>query len=285
MAARSDRPPPPRSQAPAALTDAWPSPSPRPPKRVAPPSRSPGGGGLERWQHPFQTLMPYRVGEVLLISSDYDAFVLEEDGSLADRLYSRYSELNLSRIPRITHAGTAKAARALLEERNFDLVMTVARIADDDALTLCRFVAKVYPRIPIVLLLLDESDLARIDRFAARQTVSRIFQWTGRARSLIAAIKSVEDLKNAEHDTHVGGVKLLLVVEDGIREYSSFLSTLYPILFRQAGSLIDEGLNDFQRVIRLRARPKILLAQSTEEARHMYRRFGDNIIAVLTDVR
>ncbi|MEM9696878.1 MAG: hypothetical protein AAGA56_30360, partial [Myxococcota bacterium] len=238
MPARSDRPPP-RSQAPTALDAPSLRHAPAREPVVAPPSRARGGGGFERWQHPFQTLMPYRVGEVLLISSDYDAFVLEEDGSLADRLYSRYSELNLSRIPRITHAGTAKAARALLAERNFDLVMTVARIADDDALTLCRFVAKAYPRVPIVLLLLDESDLARIDRFAARQTVARIFQWTGSARSLIAAIKSVEDLKNAEHDTTVGGVKLILVVEDGIREYSSFLSTLYPILFRQAGSLID----------------------------------------------
>ena len=240
----------------------------------------PARGGLE-----FHGLMPYRVHEALLLSSEYDAFILEEDGPLTDRVFSQYSELNLSQVPRITHVTTARAAMVLLDERRFDLVITVVRVEDTDADRFSAEVKAKYPRMPVVLVIFDEGDLRLFPNSQPPPTVDRVFLWTGDATILIAAIKLIEDQRNAHHDTKSSGVQVIVVVEDGLRAYSTFLGLLYRELLLQSQSLISEGVNELHRLLRMRARPKILLANCFEDGLALVREFSDHVLALVTDVR
>ncbi len=233
------------------------------------------------WHRRRSALMPYRVLDVLLLSSDYDAFVLEEDGPLGDRIFRRYTELSLSAPPRITHTSDAERALELLGQRRFDLVVTVPRIGEFDVARLAPRLRAKAPRVPIVVLVFDESDGA----IAASAGHVLPFFWTGSATSLIAAIKLVEDHANVDHDTRVAGVRVLLVVEDGVRAYSSLLAQLYPELLAQASSLIAEGYSDYHRITSLCARPKIVLARSYDEGLARFYRHRDYLSAVLTDIR
>jgi CheY-like chemotaxis protein len=239
----------------------------------------------EPWHRRFQSLMPFRVRDILLVSSAYDAFVLEEDGSLSDRLFYQYSELNLSWAPRITHAATAEHALLLLEERRFDLVLTVARIGGIDAGEIGARIKERRPHTPVVLLVFDDADLVHLQGGRAPPTVDRVFSWTGSASVMIAVIKSIEDQRNVEHDTRTAGVQVILVVEDRPRAYSSFLGLLYPELMTQSSSLIAEGLNDFHRLLRMRARPKVLLATNFDDGLALYHRHQEYLCALMSDVR
>ncbi len=256
---------------------------------MGPPGRPlhiPGPDGRpEPWQQRFQSLQPYRVLDILLVSSAYDAFVLEEDGSLTDRLYSHYLELSLSATPRITHASSAPYALKMLRERHFDLVFMVVRPGGAETENLSRHIKSFEPGLPVVLLIFDETDLGAFPNGKLPPSIDRVFLWGGSTDVLLGAIKSVEDLRNATHDTAVAGVGVMIVVEDGIRGYSSFLSLLYPVLFQQSRSLIAEGLNDHHRLLRMRARPKILLATTVAEAEALYHRYADYVTALLTDMR
>jgi CheY-like chemotaxis protein len=238
----------------------------------------------EPWHRRFQALMPFRVREILLVSSAYDAFVLEEDGSLSDRLFYQYSELSLSWAPRITHAVNTERALQLLSRRRFDMVMTVVRIGDTDADELSRTIKERHHDIPVVLMIFDEADLQLFPGGRIPITIDHVFQWSGSAATLIAAIKLVEDQRNVRHDTRTAGVQVILVVEDKVRAYSSFLGILYPELLQQAGSLIAEGLNDFHRLMRMRARPKVVLATDFENGLAAFNHLRDHICALMTDV-
>src|SRR5262245_48649168 len=132
--------------------------------------------------HTFADLMPYRVREILLVSSSYDAYILEEDGPLTERLFAEYSELNLSWAPRLTHAPNTAAALDRLHERNFDLVLTTPRLADSSVLAFARLVKTEFPRMPVVCLLFNEADLAQFPESATRGVIDRLFMWTGDAR-------------------------------------------------------------------------------------------------------
>ncbi len=239
----------------------------------------------EPWYLRFHDLMPYRVREILLVSSPYDAFALEEDGRLTERIFTEYSELNLSSAPRITHVATGAKAMELLAERRFDLVVTMVRIADTDVSAFGRRVKERYPYMPVVLLVLTEADLTHFPGGVDPKAVDHVFWWTGDARIILAIVKLVEDQRNAPHDTGGAGVRVIIVVEDSVRRYSSILSLLYAELMQQSGSLASEGVNDLHRMMRMRARPKLLLARSYEEAMGHYRRFQEYVIAVISDVR
>ncbi len=232
----------------------------------------------------YQSLMPFRIREILLVSSDYDAFVLEEDGSLSDRIFYEYSELNLSWAPRITHTDSADAALALLSQRRFDLLVTVVKIGDVDAAAFSRDVEAQHPGMPLVLLIFDEADLRQFPHRQPPAAFDRVFQWTGSAGVLIAMIKSIEDQLNVAHDTGAG-VQVILVVEDRVRAYSSFLGLLYQELLKQSGSLVAEGFNDFHRLMRMRTRPKILLANDYESAERALDEHRDSVCALMTDIR
>jgi CheY-like chemotaxis protein len=229
--------------------------------------------------------MPFRIREILLVSSAYDAFVLEEDGSLSDRLFYEYSELSLSWAPRLTHAPTAARAHELLAKRRFDMVITVVHVSDSDAGQLSQAIKEQQRHLPVVLLIFDEEELDQFSDRKVPDSIDRVFQWTGNAGVLIAAIKTLEDARNVEHDTTVADVQVILVVEDEVRAYSSFLALLYPELMSQSGSLIAEGLNDFHRLMRMRGRPKIVLANDYEQASALFEKHRRNICALMTDIR
>lgn len=229
--------------------------------------------------------MPYRVHEILLVSSNYDAFTLEEDGRLTESILTQYSEVTLAAAPRITHVSTGAGAMELLAERRFDLVVSMVRIADMDVSAFGRQVKKVYPGMPVVLLVLTEADLRHLPGGVDPSAIDRVWVWTGDARIMLSIIKQVEDSRNVEHDARSAGVRVIIVVEDSARAYSSFLSLLYAELMAQSESLAAEGVNELHRLMRTKTRPKILLATNFEEALEYYRKFRDYVVAIVSDVR
>lgn len=243
-----------------------------------------GNAGPETPFGSFNDLMAHRIREVLLVTSDYDAFILEEDGPLNDRVFSQYSELNLSNAPRISHVTTGARAMQMLAERRFDMVIAMVRVADTDANALGRRVKQHYSRMPVVLLVRSEAELAQLPGGIDDAAVDHVFCWTGDARIVLSMIKIVEDSLNIAQDIRAG-VRAIIVVEDSVRRYSAFLSMLYAELMVQSESLVAEGLNDLHRLVRMRARPKVLLARTYEEAIAFFERYREAIIAVISDVR
>lgn len=241
------------------------------------------GRPLDPWYSTFHDLMPHRVREILVVSSPYDAFTLEEDGRLTERIFTEYSELNLSSAPRITHVATGAGAMELMANRRFDLVITMARIADTDVSAFGKKVKASYPNMPLVLLVLTERDLTQFPGGVAPASVDHVFWWNGDARILLAIIKLVEDSLNAPEDTAKAGVRVIIVVEDSVRRYSSFLSLLYAELMKQSNSLVYEGVNDLHRLMRMRARPKLVLAKTYGQAMALFTRYKDNVVAVISD--
>lgn len=246
-------------------------------------SPAPRARPLDPWYSTFHDLMPHRVREILVVSSPYDAFTLEEDGRLTERIFTEYSELNLSSAPRITHVNTGASAMELLAQRRFDLVITMARIADTDVGSFGRKVKARFPAMPVVLLVLSERDLGQFPGGLAPTVIDHVFWWNGDARILLAIIKLVEDQLNAPEDTAKAGVRVIIVVEDSVRRYSSFLSILYAELMRQSNSLVYEGVNDLHRLMRMRARPKLVLAKTYEQAMELFLRYRENVVAVISD--
>jgi DNA-binding NarL/FixJ family response regulator len=240
---------------------------------------------LAPWYETFHELMAYRVREVLLVSSPYDAFTLEEDGRLTERLFLEYAELNLSSAPRITHASTGARALEIMRERRFDLIITMVRLEDVDVNAFGRLVKQAHPEVPVVLLSFSEADLKRFPGGVDRTLLDGVFVWTGDARILLAIIKLVEDARNVEHDTKLAGVRVIIIVEDRERRYSSFLTLLYRELMLQSASLIAEGINEAHKMIRMRARPKLLLATTFEQAIEQYALYRDHAYAIISDVR
>ncbi|MBU0506805.1 MAG: PEP/pyruvate-binding domain-containing protein [bacterium] len=228
--------------------------------------------------------MPYRVREILLVSSTYDAFILGEDGRLTERLFAEYSEFNLTQAPRITHASNSQEALKMLKQRRFDLVMTMVRLEDTNVNAFGRMIKAVDPGMPVVLLIFNETDLDNFPGGIDHSVIDFSFLWRGDARILLTITKIVEDKKNVDPDVKNGDVRCILVVEDAVRRYSSFLTLLYSVIMSQSYSLISEGLNDLHKTFRMRARPKILLARTYEEAIGYYNNYGKQILALISDV-
>ena len=229
-------------------------------------------------------LMPIRVRDVLLVSSRYDAFVLEEDGHLTEQIFLEYRSLSLSSAPRFTHVTTEQAAFELLQRRRFDMVLTVAREATTRLIDFGREVKKVQPDLPVVALGFESADLSKLKRLVSPDALDAMFIWNGDAKILLAIMKSIEDQANVDNDIMVAGVRVILVVEDSIRFYSSFLAALYPELMKQSHSLFFEGLNRLQRLLRMRTRPKVLHATTYEQAIQLYENYHENILALISDV-
>jgi CheY-like chemotaxis protein len=231
----------------------------------------------------FENLMPFRVQDILLVSSLYDSFILREDGRLNELLIGESLELNLQRIPGITQVSTGKEALARYQPR-FNLIVTNIEVGDMDAAQLAHEVKESGLDIPVVVLAYD---YRKIKDFIARNAVSdidRIFLWQGNVRILIAIVKYIEDKRNVLHDTENMGVPVVLVVEDNIRYYSSFLPMIYTELITQARRLISEGINVAHKLVRMRARPKILLCANYEEAEQVVSQYKDYLFGVVSDV-
>ena len=233
----------------------------------------------------FENLMPFRVQNILLVSSLYDSFILREDGRLNELLIDESLELNLRQIPGITHVSSCAEALELAKSNpQYNLIVTNLAVGDTNAADLARKVRAAGLDVPVVVL---GYDYREIKNFVARNPVTdidRVFLWQGTARILIAIVKYVEDRRNVLHDTRAMGVPVLLVVEDNIRYYSSFLPVLYTELIKQSRRVIQEGINVAHKLVRIQARPKILLASSFEEAAELVERYRDYIFGLVSDV-
>jgi CheY-like chemotaxis protein len=232
----------------------------------------------------FHDLIPYRVREILLVSSPYDAFILEEDGRLSEQLYNDFTALDLSAPPRVHQASSSQEAQARLAVMRFDLILVMSSVADESINEFAAKVRGIYPTKPIIYLALDSRELEVAEEALDHDLVDSTYLWTGDSSVLLGIVKLVEDRKNADHDT-AAGVRVILVLEDSPSYYTNFLGLLYEELMKQAKSLYFEGLNELQRKLYIRSRPKILHAKSFEEGRALYKRYRDNLLALICDVR
>jgi CheY-like chemotaxis protein len=240
---------------------------------------------VERLFEGFENLMPFRVQDILLVSSLYDSFILREDGRLNELLIGESLELNLQQMPGITHVSSGAEALALARSQpRFNLIVTNLEVEDMRAAQLASEVKSAGLDVPVVVLAYDYRE---IKNFVARNPVTdidRIFLWQGNVRILISIVNYVEDKRNVLHDTEAMGVPVILVVEDNIRYYSSFLPVIYTELITQSRSLLSEGINVAHKLVRMRARPKILLCSSYEDAAQQATKYQDYLLGVVSDV-
>jgi len=232
----------------------------------------------------FTSLMRKRIYHILLISSVYDAFMLEEDGRIDEQIFNEYVSLNLRYPPRFILATSKKEAMEILDEESIDLVICMLSAEKNDTIELTENIKVSFPEIPIVVLTPFSREVSIKIETHDLSSVDYIFSWLGNADILLAIIKLIEDRMNVEHDVEEVGVQTIILVEDNIRFYSSYLPNIYKIIFKQSKSFMREGLNEHQKMMRARGRPKILLATNFEEALELYEKYKDNLLGVISDI-
>ncbi len=236
----------------------------------------------------FKDLMEFRVQEILLVASHYDTFVLEEDGQLTELLLEEYHSLalNMRYTPHFSRATNAAAALQLLKngDRAYDMVVASPRLSDMDVGEFARRAKLVRPEIAVTVLAAHAWSLPGLEGLRGSGDVDLLFLWQGDVKALLAMIKQIEDRRNADRDVLDGGVQVIILVEDEVRFYSTYLPHIYTEVTLQTGHLMVEGLNLSHRLLRIRARPKILLAQSFEEACSYAERYAGNILGVISDI-
>jgi hypothetical protein len=233
----------------------------------------------------FHELMTRKVTDILLVSSPYEAFVLEEEGRLAERIIHEYRGLNLSRPPMLTWVSTSAEALDALRRKKFDLVITMPLVDDTDAYVLGRTIKDNFPELPVFLLVHKTGQHVLDHKASDRQSIDRVYVWQGNSDLLLALIKNLEDRMNVAYDTERAKVRVIIVVEDSPVHYSALLPILYKEIVTQTQAAMEESVNDEHRIFRMRARPKILVAESYEEAVELYRRYQPYLLGVLSDVR
>jgi CheY-like chemotaxis protein len=232
----------------------------------------------------FHELMKFRVREILIVSSLYDAFVLEEDGGLSERILSEFMGLNLQFIPRVHRVSTAEEALTAIKDKPFDLVITMARLSDMNVIEFGRRVKELKPGMPVILLSYEWVETDLLVKLRKTRSIDKVFYWNGDTRILLAIIKYVEDERNVDNDIKQG-VQVILVIEDSPRFFSLFLPIIYTEIMTQTRLLISEGVNDLHRQLRMRARPKILLAETYEEGMEIFDKYKNNLLGVISDLR
>jgi len=235
----------------------------------------------------YHDLMRDRVREVLLVGSLYDSFVVESDGVLTEQIYGEYFKLNLNSIPRVTCAYTEESALDLFREGRFDLVIIMASLDFDMPLKLATSMRHIWPDIPILLMVTNNSSLAMLDTSRPELSAfNRVFVWNGYSKLFVGMIKYIEDWRNVEIDTRTGEVRVILLIEDSVRYYSRYLPVLYKVVLRQTQLLVEEERStETYKLLSIRARPKILLASSYEEALNIFETYKPYLLTVITDVR
>lgn len=233
----------------------------------------------------FVNLMTRRIFNVLLIANPYDAFMLEDDGRIDEKIFNEYMNLSLRYPPRFTQVSTEKEAWAQLKNTTFDLVIVMPGTDNNDTFDIARSIKDKYHHIPLVVLTpFSHGITARIEH-EDLSAFEYVFCWLGNTDLLVSIIKLIEDKMNLERDIKVVGVQMILLVEDSIRFYSSVLPNLYKFVLKQSKEFATEALNEHQRTLRMRGRPKIVLARTYEEAMHLYNRYEKNVLGVITDAR
>ncbi len=233
----------------------------------------------------FHELMANKVLEILLVASAYDAYILEEDGSLASKIINEYRGLNLSRPPRLTWESNARKALELLKQKEFDLVVAMPNLDDMDPFELGLAVKQQKPDLPVILLAHSEQGLYPTPKGKDCSGIDQIFIWSGDSDLLLAIVKSVEDRLNVDPDTRNAQVRVIILVEDSPLYRSYFLPLIYREVVRQTQEVLEESLNEEHRLLKMRARPKILVAATYQEAEALYERYQPYLFGVLSDTR
>ncbi len=232
----------------------------------------------------FYNLMKYHVQDVLLVASPYDAYILEEDGALTKRIFNDFIELDLHYIPRITRVYSAEEALNFLKKDNFDLVITMPRLSDMTPIEFGKKVKEIKKDLPVVLLTYVpvEKDVLMLVR--EKQYIDKVFYWMGDSKLFLAIIKYIEDEKNAERDTRLG-VNVILIVEDSPWYYSFFLPLIYTEILKQTRKIIRDTINESDVISRVKARPKILTAETFEEAIDIFEKYKSKLLGIISDVQ
>lgn len=233
----------------------------------------------------FQDLMQRRIMNVLLIATPYDAFMMEEDGRVDEQIYFEYVSLNLSSPPRFTKVANYHEAREALRDKNFDLIIAMPGVDVSETFLEARQLDTLYPDIPFVVLTPFSKEVRRRIANEDLRGVDYVFSWLGNVDLILAIIKLIEDRMNADNDIGGVGVQAIILIEDSIRFYSSVLPHLFKFLLQQSKDFATEALNEHEQMLRMRGRPKVLLARDYEEAKALFDRYSENILGVVSDVR
>lgn len=233
----------------------------------------------------YYSLMERRIRRILMISSSYDAYILEEDGQIEAQLYREYIDLNISNPPALTWVNTTQEAIDLLEkDPGYDLIIDMFNVRDAAIFDQARHIRERWPGIPIVILTNFSRELLKKIASADQSAIDYIFTWNGNADLILAIVKLLEDRMNADADILSSGVQAILLVEDSIRYYSTYLPAIYKLVLKQSAEFLKEALNEQQLKLRKRARPKILLATNYDEAMELYTKYRKNLLGVISDV-
>lgn len=232
----------------------------------------------------FNVLMKNRIYHVLLIASAYDTFILEDDGRIDEQIFNEYVSLNLRYPPQFIQASSQEQAFELLKTEKIDLIITMLSAEKRDTFELASNIKTRYPNIPIVVLTPFSREVSLKVNQEDLSSIDYIFSWLGNADILLAIIKLIEDKMNVDSDVKNIGVQTILLVEDSIRFYSSYLPNIFKIIFKQSKKFMTEGLNEHQQMLRMRGRPKILLATNYEEAVEFYDKYKQNMLGIISDM-
>lgn len=232
----------------------------------------------------FIKLIRKRIHNVLLIASNYDAFILESDGRIDEQIFNEYTSLSLSNPPQFIQVPSEEQALDVLENEKIDLVICMLTLEDTDSFEIAKNVKHNYPTIPIVVLTPFSREVSMKLSGEDMRIIDYVFSWLGNTDLLLAIIKLLEDKMNVEYDALEVGVQVVLLVEDSIRFYSSYLPHIYKIIFQQTNLFMTEGLNEHQRMMRKRGRPKLIMATNYEEAVQLFDKYRSNLLGIISDI-
>ena len=233
----------------------------------------------------FVNLMMRRIYNVLIVANPYDAFMLEDDGRIEEKIYNEYMLLGLRYPPTFTQVSTTEEAEKMLHTTNIDLVICMPGNADNDAFAVARAIKHKFPHMHCIVLTPFSHGITKRMQHEDLSIFDYVFCWLGNTNLILSIIKLIEDKMNLDHDIHEAGVQMILVVEDSIRFYSSILPNLYNYILLQSQRFSTEALNRHAATMRMRGRPKVVLARTYEEAMAMYERYSDNVLGVISDAR
>ncbi|MFP4489751.1 MAG: hypothetical protein ACLFN1_10645, partial [Bacteroidales bacterium] len=235
----------------------------------------------------FHDLMPFKVKEILLVANLYDAYSIEGEGRFSEYIFGEYHQLNLTSMPRVTGVSGLDEAMKRLRSKHFDLIIVMVGVEKENPMKLCLRINQKYPYIPTFLLLNSPGDVEFVKEKREKGfPFDDYFVWTGESRVFFAMVKLLEDRVNVENDTRKGVTRVILLVEDSAEYYSSYLPTLYTLVMEQTKHLIEDVSSDeLYKVLKMRARPKILLATTYEEAIRVYEKYKENMLCVISDMR
>lgn len=232
----------------------------------------------------FVNLMNKRIYNVLLIATKYDSFILEDDGRIDEQIFNEYVSLNLSNPPRFKQVRSKAEALKELRENRYELIIQMPNMDDVDMFAISRKIKEKYPDIPLVVLTPFSKEVSKRLAQEDLSAIDYVFSWLGNSDLLLAIIKLIEDAMNVEHDTESVGVQVILLIEDSVRFYSSALPILFKIVLEESKEFSKEALNGHQRMLRMRGRPKIMLARTYEEAMAIYEQYCDNMLGIISDM-